>query len=197
MSNFKKMRLVDDTTSLNRDIYSPYTTSPIVQRLGSLDIEISKILNSDINEREKAKLYSQTLRKFLIYKQKHEDEEEILRRKELDLLNKKVNLLRLPPKKKKKQKKKPVISGNIITPRQRIIQPLTSRTKTKKTKQRKRKVTKPNTISTQIHSSEELTETEEEPENLYEEFRKQYPATSGKDTKNWDTWITERHLKKK
>src|SRR5260370_24974714 len=110
MSTFKKMRLVEDNQSINKDLFSQFKTTPNIKRLGTLDQEINNILNSDISEREKAKLYSQTLRKFLIYKQKHQDDEDILKQKELELLTKKFSVLIQPNvyvSRKKLTKKKP------------------------------------------------------------------------------------------
>jgi len=102
MSNFKKMRLVEDNQPNNRDLFSQFTTSPTVQRLSELDIEIRDILNREINEREKAKLYSQTLRKFLTYKRIHKEQQILDQTKNLDLL--KNIAAQINPKKKIKRK---------------------------------------------------------------------------------------------
>src|SRR5882757_11563646 len=74
MSKFKKMRLVpfDDESQINiesnlKDIVIP---TPIKQ-MSELDNEIQSILNSDLNENTKSKLYSDSLRKFNIIKQKY------------------------------------------------------------------------------------------------------------------------------
>jgi len=67
------MRLVNDDEDINEKQnellnISKYQSPLNLQRMSDLDKEINKILNSNINERIKAKLYAETLRQFLIYK---------------------------------------------------------------------------------------------------------------------------------
>ena len=71
--SFKRMRLVNDDDDINEKQDKLYNIakyqSPLkLQRMSDLDKEIDRILNSNINERVKAKLYAETLRQFLIYK---------------------------------------------------------------------------------------------------------------------------------
>src|SRR5260370_12531995 len=117
MSQFNKMRLISgisDPTNNKQKIMS-YSTPSSVQRMSDLDSEINSILNSSIDEREKARLYSQALRKFLIFKQKFEGEKEIEKQKELDYLTK---VFIKPAKlfqtsKTKKKKKKPFSTSHV------------------------------------------------------------------------------------
>jgi len=188
MSNFKKMRLVEDNQPNNRDLFSQFTTSPTVQRLSELDIEIRDILNREINEREKAKLYSQTLRKFLIYKQKHEDEENILKQKELELLTKRTSVLNTPVKKgstkKKKKKKKARILFSTPYKTPRLLDRL-SRSSNKE--RNKKKQTKPKTtiVSANIKPTATVSD-------AYDEYRKIETPEMGS-TNGWDTYQRNRY----
>ena len=108
-----------------------------------MDKQISEILNSEINEENKAKLYKQTLRKFLTFKRLHQEDDLAIRNREFELdkllsQQKKTQSKTTPirpirktqpktPKKKKKTTKKttskiqstifnPSTSGNIQVP---------------------------------------------------------------------------------
>ena len=120
MSNFKKMRLVSDskTNKIQSDLSNIYRheTYPELQRLNDLDLEIKEILNSNIDEVAKAKLYSQTLRKFLTYKQLHQELQQFDRNREIDVIKKLIK-----PKKKKSKKKSAETQTNIIKKSSSII----------------------------------------------------------------------------
>lgn len=45
-------------------------TEPNLSKLSSLDNEINQILNSNLNQRLKTRLYGETLRKYLLFKEK-------------------------------------------------------------------------------------------------------------------------------
>ena len=72
MSLFKKMKLVPDVQSNNNKNDLKYVTRyeppSNIQQMSDLDDEMKKILNSDLDEYTKAKLYSESLRKFIFYK---------------------------------------------------------------------------------------------------------------------------------
>ena len=72
MSLFKKMKLVPDVQSNKNknDLKSviDYETSTNIRKMNDLDDEMKKILNSDLDEYTKSKLYSESLRKFILFK---------------------------------------------------------------------------------------------------------------------------------
>ena len=70
MSSFKRMRLVDENEFRNSQM-NRFQTPVEVQQMSKLDSEIQEILSQDIDERTKAKLYSEILRKFLSYKRQY------------------------------------------------------------------------------------------------------------------------------
>ena len=51
-----------------------YETTPSLKQMSDLDEDISKILKSKLDEDSKAKLYSQSLRRFLTFKRQHTSE---------------------------------------------------------------------------------------------------------------------------
>ena len=121
--SFKKMRLVSDdneimhTTTNAQPDFSKYQIPVQLRRISDLDSEINQILKSPINERQKSKLYSQALRKFLIHKKLHQEEQEAQFAKTADIF-KKLNspivqtksskkIPKVPHKAKTKKKKKP------------------------------------------------------------------------------------------
>lgn len=74
MTSFRKMRLVND------NVFDPtrvmkHETAPSVSRMSDLDLNIESILNQNVDADSKAKLYSQTLRRFLTYKKQHQEED--------------------------------------------------------------------------------------------------------------------------
>jgi len=74
MSAFKKMYLVDSDKKNNKEekIVNPYqhVISPYLQSVSKLDEQMKDILNSDMNDDEKAKLYTNVLKKYLIHRHK-------------------------------------------------------------------------------------------------------------------------------
>jgi len=72
MSYFKKMYLVseEDKPAKNKDVYEN-VMSPYLKSVNILDDEMKRILNSDLNESEKLKEYSNTLKKYLIHRFKY------------------------------------------------------------------------------------------------------------------------------
>ena len=185
MSNFKKMRLVEDNQSINKDLFSQFKTTPNIKRLGTLDQEINNILNSDISEREKAKLYSQTLRKFLIYKQKHQDDEDILKQKELELLTKKFSVLKQPKvyvSRKKLKKKKPKRTL-VSTSHPRLLRRTSNKKRKTNAKQTKRK-------SRNASSSTNPTVSEK---SLYDEYLETETPDSPGSTSGWDAFMARKY----
>ena len=80
MSKFKKMKLVpineEDTNkkTLNEILnILKISTTPYLKKASNLDGEIQKVLNANLNDYQKVKLYSNTLIKFLKAKEKYED----------------------------------------------------------------------------------------------------------------------------
>ena len=71
MSSFKKMKLVPDTSSNKNELKNivRYETPTNLRQMSVLDEEMQKILNSDLDEHSKSKLYTESLRKFLTFKQ--------------------------------------------------------------------------------------------------------------------------------
>ncbi len=121
MSNFKKMRLVTDDISLpiehetNVSNIEKHQIPVTLSRLSDLDSEINQILHSKVDDVSKAKLYSQALRRFLIFKKLHKEETEIARQRDIQLLSK--QLIPVTPKKKKSIKiKKPTIKKKFVKP---------------------------------------------------------------------------------
>jgi hypothetical protein len=73
MSALKKMYLVDsDKMKKKEKIINPYqhVISPYLQSISKLDEQMKDILNSDMNDDEKAKLYTNALKKYLIHRHK-------------------------------------------------------------------------------------------------------------------------------
>ena len=103
MSNFKKMRLVDFNakSTESNDVFNmiKHETPTHLRRVNDLDLEIKDILNSEIDEENKAKLYTQALRRFITFKNLHEDQQLLDESRKLDLLKKIVK----PRKRKKTQ----------------------------------------------------------------------------------------------
>src|SRR5437868_10294351 len=103
MSSFKRMKLVNDNYSSNYDDLSKilkYDTPTSLHRMSDLDSDMINILNRDIEEETKAKLYSQALRRFLTFKQQHHEDSSV---KQIELPAK--NLIQKVTIKKKKEKK--------------------------------------------------------------------------------------------
>jgi hypothetical protein len=74
MSTFKKMYLVDSDKRNNKEkTINPYqhVIPPYLQSASKLDERMSEILNSDIDDDEKAKLYTNVLKKYLIHRHKY------------------------------------------------------------------------------------------------------------------------------
>ena len=118
MSNFKRMRLINEDEIIPQkkdDIfgYSKHETSPHILRMSDLDDQINDILKSNLNEENKAKLYSQALRKFLTYKRLHQEKQLVDRSQGLDLL-KKLNITVPTRKIKVKSKRIPKIQKRKI-----------------------------------------------------------------------------------
>ena len=92
--SFKKMRLVSDdneimpTTTKNQVDFAKYQIPVQLRRISDLDSEINQIINSPINERQKSKLYAQALRKYLIHKKLHQEEQEAQFAKTVDIFKK-------------------------------------------------------------------------------------------------------------
>ncbi len=115
MSGFKKMRIVRDDLYLPTDNqtnnianFEKHQISVPLSRLSDLDLEINQILSSNIDEENKAKLYSQALRKYLVFKKLHKEESEIARQKDIQLLTKQltpIQIARKRPVKKIKVKR--------------------------------------------------------------------------------------------
>ncbi len=79
MSKFKKMKLVpfDEETNRNStdDILNTIrlSTDPYLKSASSLDFDIKNILESNMEDYLKSKLYAMALKKFLIYKDKYQE----------------------------------------------------------------------------------------------------------------------------
>jgi CRISPR/Cas system-associated endoribonuclease Cas2 len=150
MSNFKKMKLVDEhePKDIQRSVFQTekYTTSKHLKRISDLDNQMNEIINSNLDEIKKAKLYSQALRKFLTFKKKHEEDEEIAKRQAFQNI---IVPKTAPVKKPKVKVKKPKVKVGkknkvIITPKKRnIITP-----KAPKKLKRFRRVTPPRSSTT-------------------------------------------------
>ena len=113
MSNFKRMRLINEDEIIPHkkdDIFglAKHETSPHILRMSDLDDQINDILKSNLNEENKAKLYSQALRKFLTFKRLHQEKQILDRSQGLDLL-KKLNITSTPRKIRVKKKKIPKV----------------------------------------------------------------------------------------
>ena len=71
MSKFKRMRLVPEITSNKtnelKNVFR-YETPTNQRQMSDLDDAMKRILNSDLDEYSKSKQYSETLRKFLTFK---------------------------------------------------------------------------------------------------------------------------------
>lgn len=65
------MKLVNDTPQIDNN---KHITPPKLKIMSDLDAEMKFILSSENDEYTKAKLYSEALRKYLIYKQLNEEE---------------------------------------------------------------------------------------------------------------------------
>ncbi len=123
MSNFKRMRLINEDEIIPHkkdEIYgfAKHETSPHILRMSDLDDQINDILKSNLNEENKAKLYSQALRKFLTYKRLHQDKQLVDRNQGLDLL-KKLNITPQLRKITVKKKKIPIIRKRKIVIRKK------------------------------------------------------------------------------
>jgi len=114
MSKFKKMKLVpleeNSQENLLGDVLNVIKlyTSPELKKASFLDKDIKIILNSNIDDFQKVKLYGQALKKFLIYKEKYQTEKYD---KDEDASRKSI-VATTPIKTKKKKLKK--LKGNII-----------------------------------------------------------------------------------
>ncbi len=114
MSKFKKMKLVpleeNSQENLLGDVLNviKLSTSPELKKASFLDKDIKIILNSNIDDFQKVKLYGQALKKFLIYKEKYQTEKYD---KDQDASRKSI-VATTPIKTKKKKLKK--LKGNII-----------------------------------------------------------------------------------
>jgi len=80
MSKFKKMKIVpfndnDKQQKTLNEILNilKLSTTPYLKKASNLDSEIQKVLNTNLNDYQKVKLYSNTLIKFLKAKEKYED----------------------------------------------------------------------------------------------------------------------------
>ena len=137
MSNLKKMRLVDDSDSNKQDELTKlmkYKTSVQLQRMSDLDNEMKNILNQNIDEETKARLYGQALRRFLSFKQNYQEETSLKesshgvsirkpkKRTALKLSTKRKQKIKTPKKgpstssdiKRKKKKKNKPISQTVV-----------------------------------------------------------------------------------
>lgn len=93
MSNFKKMRLVNEGQNKSDIFKIAQHDIPVnLKRVSDLDTEINTILSSDIDEENKAKLYSQTLRKYLTFKRLHQDQKVAQRNKTLNFLQRHMQI---------------------------------------------------------------------------------------------------------
>ena len=81
MSLFKKMKLVPDVQSSNNKNDSKniirYETPSNLRQMNDLDDEMKKILNSDLDEYTKSKLYSEALRKFILLKKSNSQRDSV------------------------------------------------------------------------------------------------------------------------
>ena len=80
MSKFKKMKIVpvndeDSNKKTLNEILNilKLSTTPYLKKASNLDSEIKKVLNANLDDYQKVKLYSNTLIKFLKAKEKYED----------------------------------------------------------------------------------------------------------------------------
>lgn len=90
MSSFKKMRIVSNNEEIMQSEKPKLYTesSKHLSRLTDLDNQIKNILNRDIDENEKAKLYASTLRKFITFKRKLEADEDANLEKQIQAISK-------------------------------------------------------------------------------------------------------------
>ena len=80
MSKFRRMKLIPENEIKNdatkKELFNVirYETPGTLRQMSDLDEDIKKILNSKLDENSKAKLYSQSLRRFLAFKKLHDSE---------------------------------------------------------------------------------------------------------------------------
>lgn len=108
MSTFAKMRIVPDskTNNQNKDIVNIIRQQIPSQMkiLSELDFEMSDILNSNLDDLTKAKLYSQNLRKYLTHKDIQREESLAKSRPQSPPRTYIPQIIPKAPKKKKKTK---------------------------------------------------------------------------------------------
>jgi hypothetical protein len=120
MSSFKKMKLIENEDSekdkTTEDILNAIRlTTPVnLKQISDLDLEIKKILDKKLDDYQKAKLFSQVLRRYLTFKRKHEAEQV----QDESLSPKKVVVPKLRRKIRRKKIKLP--SGTIRTKKRTI-----------------------------------------------------------------------------
>ena len=70
MTTFRRMKLINEAGNNPVDFANivKHQTNPIIHRMSDLDNDIDTILNQDLDDELKAKLYSQTLRRFMSMK---------------------------------------------------------------------------------------------------------------------------------
>ena len=130
MSSFKRMKLVpadqiEMTLNPSKNIYDlAKLNSPVsFLRVNDLETELKDILESDLDERSKSKLYSQALRKYLTFKKfaledRFIDEgkavtekKKISKPKRKKIINEYAGIAELFKEKKIKRKKKPKVKS--------------------------------------------------------------------------------------
>lgn len=199
MSSFKKFRIDNQPNTTDLTGYIKHQTPTTISRLSDLDKEIESVLSQNIDDHLKAKLFTQTLSKYLTL-QKIKKQEEIV---ESDrVLENLKNILaesfveKSVPKKKKKAPKEvdvskvpKVIEDNskdILLPKKKKK---ITKLKTKKTPKKKKIIrSKPEDDSSSIKSddiAEYLDTTDIMWERTPEEFADMKAKLTGKGL-NWD-----------
>ena len=140
MNSLKKMKLTSESSpheSLISKVYKHQT--PInVTRMSELDQEIDTVLNQDIDENLKAKLYADSLRRFLTFKKLKLHDEIVDKDKQVKGLH--ALLMKEDEKKKKRLEKKRKIAQKskiLSDARKKIVEAIKSNAKKKTPKSTK------------------------------------------------------------
>ena len=130
MTTFRRMKLMNEAGNNSVDFANimKHQTNPIIHRMSDLDNDIETILNQDLNDELKAKLYSQTLRRFMTMKNIKKQGDLDIESKSLDkfkalLANQSAKLTT----KLKKQLKN--IKSKKSTPKKTLLSGITSKAK--------------------------------------------------------------------
>ena len=175
MTSFKKMRLVPETFPDNKDFDATGTikhqTPVLISRMTELDNHIHRILNQDLDESIKAKLYSQALRSFMTLK-KLKQESDVTRQTK-GFRNLRNLLLKEIPKqkgikiRKKRQRKRKQVNQSVDddfglealfaspergTKRNKIPKAPRKRSRHTQTKKEKRKRSKETQTNPEVHN---------------------------------------------